>query len=203
MSARTGNVAPGFHGKLPLLGDFVQRRLPPEFVEPWDRACQEAMAGLAARLGDDHKARCLAAPVWRFALAAHVCGPRPWTGAVTLSSDRVGRIFPLVLAVSAAPTANGWPRWPEAAWFDAAEAIVHEAREHGSLAEFDRAAHALADPRLMASPPWVPAGGGLMRSLWWRGGDPSSGVALRGLPNADDYLRFIDGLRAERNEEPV
>ena len=30
-------TAPGFWGKLPAAGDFVGRRLPAAFVEPWDR----------------------------------------------------------------------------------------------------------------------------------------------------------------------
>ena len=38
-------VLPGWYGKLPALGDFASRRLPPEFVEPWDRWLA---AGLAA-----------------------------------------------------------------------------------------------------------------------------------------------------------
>ncbi|WP_448098437.1 type VI secretion system-associated protein TagF [Luteibacter yeojuensis] len=201
MSAGTGNAAPGFHGKLPLLGDFVQRRLPPAFVDPWDRACREAMAGVAGRLGDDERARCLAAPVWRFALATQVCGPRSWVGVVAFSSDRVGRVFPLVLAASAAPTTNGWPRWPQPAWFDAAEAAVREGRENGALADFDRAARALADPACMASPSWTAADDGSMRSLWWCGPDARTGVPLRGLPGADDYLRFMDGIAAESHEE--
>lgn len=201
MNAGTGIVAPGFHGKLPLLGDFVQRRLPPEFVEPWDRACREAMAGLAGSLGDDWRVRCPTTPVWRFAIAAHVCGPNSWVGAVGLSSDRVGRIFPLVLATPVAPTANGWPRWPESSWFDAAEAVVSEGREKGSLTDFDRAARALADPASTPFPSWTEANGDAMSSLWWRGPDPRTGVALRGLPGADDYLRFIDGDVAESHEE--
>ena len=26
----------GWYGKLPASGDFVTRRLPPSFIEPWD-----------------------------------------------------------------------------------------------------------------------------------------------------------------------
>lgn len=203
MSAGSGRVVAGFHGKLPLLGDFVQRRLPSEFVDPWDRACREAMGKMAGRSGDAWRMRCLASPVWRFALAAHVCGPRPWIGTVGLSSDRVGRIFPLVLATSPAPSANGWPRLPGAPWFDAAEAIVREARDNGSLADIDRAASALADPAGIAGPSWQIPEGEHMRSLWWRGPDPKAGVLLRGLPDGDDYVRSIDAVDAETHEEPV
>ena len=27
---------PGWYGKLPALGDFASRRLPPEWIAPWD-----------------------------------------------------------------------------------------------------------------------------------------------------------------------
>ena len=42
-------ILPGFYGKLPLAGDFVTRRLPPEFVRFWDRW---ASRHLAPRLAD-------------------------------------------------------------------------------------------------------------------------------------------------------
>lgn len=33
-------VGPGFFGKVRTQGDFVSRRLPPEFVQPWDICLQ-------------------------------------------------------------------------------------------------------------------------------------------------------------------
>ena len=33
----------GFYGKLPCRGDFLQRRVAAEFVDPWDRWLQESL----------------------------------------------------------------------------------------------------------------------------------------------------------------
>ena len=42
---------PGFYGKIPLLGDFVSRRLPRHFIEPWDSWLQSAFAASREQLG--------------------------------------------------------------------------------------------------------------------------------------------------------
>lgn len=91
----------GFYGKLPSLGDFCARNLPPEFVTPWDNWLRAAM-GLARRsVGDDlvWRETFLTSPVWRFVLAAGICGPAGWTGVIGPGSDRVGRFFPLTIVL--------------------------------------------------------------------------------------------------------
>lgn len=191
----------GFHGKLSGLGDFVQRRLPVEFVEPWDRGFRTALEGAAEHLGVDWRQRCLGAPVWRFALAAHVCGPRPWIGAVAPSSDRVGRVFPLVVAIAAEPAANGWPRLPGQAWFDGVEAVLLDGLRNGSLTDFDRAVSGLPGPASIVAESLPSPTGAAMRTRWWRGADPRRGLLMHGLPGAADYLRFIDGMDAAHREE--
>lgn len=190
-------VLVGFHGKLPGAGDFVQRRLPAVFVDRWDAAMQAALAGAAETLGESWKERVLAAPAWRFALARHVCGPLPWTGVVASSRDRVGRVFPLVLAASPAAGGDGWPRLPRHAWFSAVEHAMERSREAIAVSMFDAVVAMLPDPS--ASPlDDMPQVAGHARGYWWRGNAREEGIALDGLPGPHDYLRL---LGADRQEE--
>lgn len=89
--------APGWYGKLPQLGDFARRRLPPEFIEPWDAWLQQGLQSSRAALGEIWLACYLAAPIWRFVLLPGVIGPGAWAGVLMPSVDRVGRYFPLTL----------------------------------------------------------------------------------------------------------
>ena len=95
----------GWYGKLPSLGDFATRRLPPDFVEPWD---EWLAGGLAAwREADDAWLQAyLSAAPWCFVLGPQVLPSRrglgsvapAWAGVLMPSVDRVGRYFPLTLA---------------------------------------------------------------------------------------------------------
>ncbi len=90
----------GFFGKLPKHGDFLTRRLPRVFTDPWDQWLQNAIADSKEQLADDWLNIYLTSPLWRFALSSGLCGERVWTGVLMPSVDRVGRYFPLTLAVS-------------------------------------------------------------------------------------------------------
>lgn len=103
-------TAPGWHGKLPTLGDFATRRLDPDFVQAWDD-------WLADGLGQLQRAPAwldayLASPSWRFLLMpGAVPGPAgrsAWVGVLMPSVDRVGRYYPLTLAqpLAAVPAAG-------------------------------------------------------------------------------------------------
>ncbi len=90
-------AVPGWHGKLPALGDFASRRLPPAIVDAWDR-------WLAAELGELRTAApqawlddYLAAPSWRFLLLPGVLDEQHWAGVLMPSVDRVGRYFPFAI----------------------------------------------------------------------------------------------------------
>jgi type VI secretion system protein ImpM len=43
--------APGLYGKVPAIGDFVLRRLPARFVEPWDQWLRESINASQNQLG--------------------------------------------------------------------------------------------------------------------------------------------------------
>lgn len=97
--AGTSSRGAGLYGKLPAFGDFVTRRLPPAFVEPWDQWLQESVAGSRALMGASWLSRYLEAPVWRFLLASGVIDDSAYAGVLVPSVDRVGRYFPLTLAM--------------------------------------------------------------------------------------------------------
>jgi type VI secretion system protein ImpM len=190
----------GFHGKLPNVGDFVQRRLPAVFVDRWDAAMQSALAEASVATGDAWRDVFLASPTWRFAVATRVCGQLPWVGVVVPSHDRVGRVYPLVLAVSPPRAADGWPQIPANAWFATLAAAAARTRDGMDVTMFDALVAMLPDPArspLQSLPSTVHI---RSRSLWWQGDQLADGVVLPGLPAAADYLRL---LGIETDEEPA
>jgi type VI secretion system protein ImpM len=90
--------SPGAFGKVTVKGDFFTRDLPKSFVAPWDSWLSQVIAGSQDLLGDAWAQCYLEAPIWRFALAPGLAGPRPVVGILMPSVDRVGRYFPLTLA---------------------------------------------------------------------------------------------------------
>ena len=99
---------PGFFGKLPKHGDFVTRRLPSEFVDVWDGWLQQVIADTREQLGEAWLEAYLVCPIWRFVLAPGVCGKLGWLGALMASVDRVGRYFPLTVALPLPESATGF-----------------------------------------------------------------------------------------------
>jgi len=92
-------LVPGWYGKIPALGDFASRRLPAEFIAIWDAWLQHGMAASRASLGEHWLDNYLTSPIWRFALLPGVIGQQAWTGIMMPSVDKVGRHFPLTLAL--------------------------------------------------------------------------------------------------------
>lgn len=104
---------PGWYGKLPHLGDFASRRLPEGFIAGWDAWLRDALSASRQALGPRWLQGYLVAPIVRFWLAPGLLGAGSWTGLVMPSIDRVGRHFPLTVALpdvplSAAQAAPGW-----------------------------------------------------------------------------------------------
>jgi len=89
---------PGYFGKFPIMGDFVSRRLPADFIRGWDAWLQGSLAESRKVLGDIWLSLYLTSPLWRFILSPGICGPNGWMGILMPSVDRVGRYFPLTLA---------------------------------------------------------------------------------------------------------
>lgn len=93
--------APGWHGKLPALGDFASRRLDASFIEPWDGWLAAGMLALRETNPSGWLQAYLGSPSWRFLLMPGVmpgvAGAQAWAGVLMPSVDRVGRYFPLTV----------------------------------------------------------------------------------------------------------
>ena len=133
-------VVPGLYGKLPVLGDFVSRRLPPSFVQSWDAWIQEALSTSRAQLDSEWLEVYLTSPVWRFILSPGNCGERASAGVLMPSVDKVGRYFPLTLAAMLDDQEILPYLFITAAdWFDTLEQLALTALEDDiDLNEFDR-----------------------------------------------------------------
>jgi len=130
----------GFYGKLPVLGDFVSRRLPNDFISSWDKWLQSSLAVSKEKLAEQWMHTYLTSPIWRFALSPGMCGNDAWLGVVMPSVDRVGRYFPLMIA-SKVPNNYSLVNLFAAGsnWFYSAETALISALENDlSVEDFDR-----------------------------------------------------------------
>lgn len=89
----------GWYGKIPALGDFASRRLPASFVDAWDAWLQRSMLASRSFLREQWQEIYLNSPIWRFALLPGVLDDQCWIGIMMPSADRVGRYFPLSIAL--------------------------------------------------------------------------------------------------------
>jgi type VI secretion system protein ImpM len=143
---------PGIFGKLPTHGDFITRRLPLGFVEHWDLWLQNAVSDSRDQLGENWLDIYLTSPVWRFALSPGTVDQSAWAGVLMPSVDRVGRYFPLTLAVALQPNDKAIRVLSEEKdWFDSAEALLRTCLEDDfDLASFDRSLINLVMPWAVA-----------------------------------------------------
>ncbi|MGK9169326.1 type VI secretion system-associated protein TagF [Inquilinus limosus] len=186
-----GSGGAGIFGKLPWLGDFVTRRLPRSFVEPWDSWLQAGMAATRETLGDAWLDSFLTAPVWRFLLPAGSAGPAA-AGVLMPSVDRVGRYFPLTLAVPLdadpppdAPLTTG-------PWFDALEDAALAALEESVAAEDWEASIERIAPFPAMNPPPIAEIGASWRAqpVSGAGGLGAAVLRLTADPAAPPLARF-------------
>ena len=137
-----------WYGKLPSHGDFLQRRVPEQFLSVWDDWLQRCIAHTREQLGNDWLQTYLTSPLWRFFLCDGVIGAASFAGVVLPSVDRVGRYFPLTIFTQ---LPSDLP--PRAIaiqgrdWMRAIETIALEALENQDLRleDFDAAVQASAD----------------------------------------------------------
>jgi len=103
MMDKEGPLIAGWYGKIPSLGDFISRRLPASFIDPWDAWLQRSMIASRAQLGDHWLNIYLMSPIWRFILMPGICGDNLCMGILMPSVDKIGRHFPLTIAIQIAP----------------------------------------------------------------------------------------------------
>jgi type VI secretion system protein ImpM len=212
-----------YYGKLPARGDFIGRRLPRETVAQWDGWLQQALAESRQALGPDWLDLYLTAPLWRFVLPAGLCGPVPLAGVLMQSVDKVGRSFPMMLAVEL-PSGDEPAAVAEGSnlWFAALEELALAAlTEDFSLERLDLPVAALPAVAVRAPAVGVADRGGTGfgrcislpdlgwagriaarllsssgESLWWTAGSERLRpvmVAACGLPAPQGYAAFLDG----------
>ncbi len=158
--------APGFYGKVTSHGDFVTRRLPQDFVSPWDDWLQHSLAASRDQLQREWLETWLTSPIWRFGLAPGVIGASGWAGVMMPSVDRVGRHFPLTIA---GPVSGGcqifeWVREGKS-WYENLEDLALSSLSEGfQMAQLESALQAtpglaemLALSRIGSQPPIDPA----------------------------------------------
>ena len=121
----------GYYGKLPCNGDFLQRTVPQEFVDPWDAWLQECLHASRQELGEHWRDAYLTSALWRFALAEGVCGSGAYAGVMVPSVDRVGRYFPLTVVTQLGSEDCLLDIACDGArpWFESVEALVLQALE--------------------------------------------------------------------------
>lgn len=176
----------GFFGKVPSLGDFVSRRLAPEFLSPWDAWLQAGLQCSRERLGEQWLEVYLCSPIWHFALAAGVCGEQGWAGVMIPSVDRVGRYFPLTVVATV-----GEGLLLDATWHGEVERLALSALDEALSQEvFDEWVQALPLP---ASIERVEPG---LRVLFWTDGSPRVAPTrweAQGLPDAETFADMLGG----------
>jgi type VI secretion system protein ImpM len=114
----------GWYGKLPCLGDFASRRLASDFIESWDAWLQRSIATSRRQLGEQWLDLFLTSPMWRFALGPGVCGDEAWAGLLVASVDKVGRYFPLTMAVELEPATDSSAIFGATEWYARLEATA-------------------------------------------------------------------------------
>lgn len=94
-SVVTERPAYGFFGKIPAIGDFVHRNLSATTVASVDAWLQEGMY-LLGQQGHSFHDRYMVSQVGFFVLPQRVWADHAVAGFIIPSTDRVGRLFPLV-----------------------------------------------------------------------------------------------------------
>ena len=113
---------PGWFGKVPMLGDFANRRMPADVVQVCDAWLSECIAASRQALGEAWLDTYLSAPVWCFAWAPRVADGSWWFGVLMPSVDAVGRYFPLVVCRDSPQVATSSHELSKLAdWYDAVE----------------------------------------------------------------------------------
>jgi type VI secretion system protein ImpM len=133
VAAQHGGAAVlGYYGKVPTNGDFVQRRLPRSFVDPWDAWLQRAMAISREQLAEAWLDGYLTSPIWRFVLSSGLCGEAAAAGVLMPSVDSVGRYYPMTIAALMPGPCNPFAvAAGAAAWFATAEEAALACLEPG------------------------------------------------------------------------
>jgi type VI secretion system protein ImpM len=165
-------ITVGFYGKLPMLGDFVGRRVPERVVETWDAWLQQAVAASRTSLAERWLELYLTAPMWRFFAHPGVLAEQAVAGVMFPSVDRVGRYFPFtVFATLPADTVGLIVADRCAGWFERVEDLVlaQLEEENRDVEDFEKA--------LSATGPILESALAAVSRSAWRTGFPDANGA--------------------------
>ena len=124
-------ISIGWYGKIPSLGDFVLRRLPMDFINPWDSWLEKFMTAGRVQLGERWLELYLTSPIWRFLIMPNTWGNSVmWTGVLMPSVDKAGRHFPLTIAAPVEP-------YPEMIFDTLSAQAWYASLEQAALASLD------------------------------------------------------------------
>lgn len=174
---------PGFFGKLPCNGDFIQYNVSQEWLEGWDQWLQASIFESRQALQGEWLNAYLSGPIWRFVLGEGACGSGAYAGVIVPSVDRVGRYFPLTLVRQ---LDSGWNPLDVAVcwapWFEALEQCACAALDAQDLRldEFVARVGQIQDPLTVAVPTHID------NELFRNAGFPAAGTQWQmNLPSAD------------------
>lgn len=126
----TAAVAKGAFGKIPSHGDFIRLDLPGAFIRCWDDWLQNGMIAVRELAGARWDECYLSAPIWRFSLPPGMAGSHAASGVLMASVDRVGRQYPLTLAVTGLAGRTALRHFANASLFERLETIALDALDH-------------------------------------------------------------------------
>ena len=175
--------ATGFFGKIPSRGDFVTRGLSSSLVDAWGNWVAQALGASRALLGTRWDEAWMVAPVWRFALPGGLCGPAPVLGLMMPSVDRVGRLYPLMIAAELVGLAGTPDPGDGASFLDAAEDAGRDALADALEPDALWARIQAVEPALSCQVTG--------RALWWT--DEGEMVVLDGMPPMPDHAAMLAG----------
>jgi type VI secretion system protein ImpM len=156
------SLTAGWYGKLPTLGDFASRRLPHHFISAWDAWLQTAISASRDQLGENWLNVYLTSPMWRFALMQGACTPEAWAGVMLPSVDKVGRYFPLTVAMQLDPRTAVFSA---ETWYGALEEIAFSTLDvERSVEDLERSLAELTAPAASLEQPAAQS-----LATWWHG----------------------------------
>lgn len=173
--ALTGSARVALFGKLPAHGDFI-RRGDPALVRRLDAWLTGEIERRAMADGDALDARLSALPTWCFLL------PDGTSGALAASSDRVGRVFPVVACIAGDRVAA-----------EQVATLLVNAMDGIEDADRMSAAMAAIDASKAEDANGSEAGEGRdAAATWWQPyGDSPARFSIAGLPSGADFARLL------------
>ena len=191
----SAHLPPGFFGKLPCNGDFIQHDVSQEWLETWDHWLQSCVYESRQALQGEWLNAYLSGPIWRFVLSEGACGSGAYAGVIVPSVDRVGRYFPITLVRQ---LDAGWNPLDVAVcwapWFEELEQCVCGALDSHDLRldDFIARVSGIQDPLSIAVPTHIDS------ELFRHAGFPASSAQWQmSLPSAD-HLQLDVALLAYR-----